>query len=47
MIPRVETKSSKFISIFHEQSGWNLAGAKFFVLWLIHFEKYKLLALKN
>jgi hypothetical protein len=32
MIPRVEDKSSEFISIFHEQSGWNLARVKFFVL---------------
>jgi hypothetical protein len=32
MIPRVEDKSSEFISIFHEQSGWNLALVKFFVL---------------
>lgn len=32
MIPRVEYKSSDFISIFHEQSGWNLARVKFFVL---------------
>ena len=32
MILRVEDKSSEFISIFHEQSGWNLARVKFFVL---------------
>lgn len=32
MIPRVESKSSELVSIFHEQSGWNLARVKFFVL---------------
>lgn len=32
MTPRVESKSSELVSIFHEQSGWNLARVKFFVL---------------
>jgi len=32
MISRVESKSNKLVSIFHEQSGWNLARVKFFVL---------------
>jgi len=32
MTPRAESKSSKLVSIFHEQSGWNLARVKFFVL---------------
>ena len=32
MTSRVESKSSEFVSIFHEQSGWNLARVKFFVL---------------
>ncbi len=32
MIPRVESKSSELVSIFHEHSGWNLARVKFFVL---------------
>ena len=32
MIPRVESKSSELVSIFHEQTGWNLARVKFFVL---------------
>ena len=32
MTPRVESKSSEFVSIFHKQSGWNLARSKFFVL---------------
>lgn len=32
MTSRVESKSSEFVSIFHKQSGWNLARVKFFVL---------------
>jgi len=32
MTPRVESKSSELVSIFHDQSGWNLARVKFFVL---------------
>jgi hypothetical protein len=32
MISRVESKSSELVSIFHEQTGWNLALVKFFVL---------------
>jgi hypothetical protein len=32
MTPRVESKSSELVTIFHEQSGWNLARVKFFVL---------------
>lgn len=32
MIPRVEPKSSELVSIFHAQTGWNLARVKFFVL---------------
>ena len=32
MIPRVESKSSELVSIFHEQTGWNLARVKFCVL---------------
>ena len=32
MTSRVEAKSSELISIFHKQSGWNLARVKFFVL---------------
>ena len=32
MTPRVESKSSELVSIFHAQSGWNLARVKFFVL---------------
>ena len=32
MTPRVEAKSSELGSIFHEQSGWNLARVKFFLL---------------
>ena len=32
MTSRVESKSSELVSIFHEQSGWNLARVKFFVL---------------
>lgn len=32
MTSRVEAKSSELISIFHQQSGWNLARVKFFVL---------------
>ena len=34
MIPRVESKSSELVSIFHDQSGWNLARVKFFVLFI-------------
>lgn len=34
MIPRVESKSSELVSIFHEQTGWNLARVKFFVLFI-------------
>lgn len=34
MIPRVESKNSELVSIFHEQSGWNLARVKFFVLFI-------------
>ena len=34
MISRVESKSSELVSIFHEQSGWNLARVKFFVLFI-------------
>lgn len=32
MTPREESKSSELVSIFHQQSGWNLARVKFFVL---------------
>lgn len=32
MTSRVESKSSELVSIFHKQSGWNLARVKFFVL---------------
>ena len=32
MISRVEHKSSELVSIFHQQTGWNLARVKFFVL---------------
>jgi hypothetical protein len=32
MIPRVDPKSSELVSIFHAQTGWNLARVKFFVL---------------
>ena len=32
MTPRVEPKSSELVSIFHAQTGWNLARTKFFVL---------------
>ena len=32
MISRVEHKSSELVSIFHKQTGWNLARVKFFVL---------------
>lgn len=32
MTSRVESKSSELVSIFHQQSGWNLARVKFFVL---------------
>lgn len=32
MTSRVESKSSELVSIFHEQTGWNLARVKFFVL---------------
>jgi hypothetical protein len=32
MTPRVESKSSELVTIFHEQTGWNLARVKFFVL---------------
>ena len=32
MTSRVESTSSELVSIFHEQSGWNLARVKFFVL---------------
>lgn len=31
MTPRVESKNSELVSIFHAQSGWNLARVKFFV----------------
>lgn len=34
MIPRVESKNSELVSIFHEQTGWNLARVKFFVLFI-------------
>ncbi len=34
MTSRVEYKSSELVSIFHEQSGWNLARVKFFVLFI-------------
>jgi len=32
MTSRVEYKSSEFVSISHQQSGWSLARVKFFVL---------------
>ena len=32
MTSRVESKSSELVSIFHKQTGWNLARVKFFVL---------------
>ena len=32
MTSRVRSKSSELVSIFHDQSGWNLARVKFFVL---------------
>ena len=32
MTPRVEPKSGELVPIFHQQSGWNLAQVKFFVL---------------
>jgi len=31
MTPRVDAKSSELVSIFHKQSGWNLARVKIFV----------------
>lgn len=31
MTPRVDAENSKLVSIFHRQSGWNLARVKFFV----------------
>lgn len=34
MIPRVESKNSELVSIFHEQTGWNLARVKLFVLFI-------------
>lgn len=34
MTPRVQAKSSELVSIFHEQTGWNLARVKFFVLFI-------------
>ena len=41
MTSRIEYKSSELISIFHEQSGWNLARVKFFVLFICALCKVK------
>jgi len=32
MTSRAESKNSELVSIFHKQTGWNLARTKFFVL---------------
>lgn len=47
MTPRVESKSSELVSILHEQSGWNLARVKFFVLMISALCKVQLVALKK
>ncbi|WP_201301085.1 hypothetical protein [Sunxiuqinia indica] len=34
MTPKLESKYSELVAIFHEQSGWNMARVKFFVLFI-------------
>lgn len=41
MTSRIEYKSSELVSIFHQQSGWNLARVKFFVLFICALCKVK------
>jgi hypothetical protein len=41
MTSRIEYKSNELVSIFHEQSGWNLARVKFFVLFICALCKVK------
>lgn len=41
MTSRIQYKSNELVSIFHEQSGWNLARVKFFVLFICALCKVK------
>ena len=41
MTSRIEYKNSELVSIFHQQSGWNLARVKFFVLFICALCKVK------
>ena len=41
MTSRIEYKSNELVSIFHEQSKWNLARVKFFVLFICALCKVK------
>ena len=41
MTSRIEYKNNELISIFHEQSGWNFARVKFFVLFICALCKVK------
>ena len=41
MTSRIENKSNELVSIFHQQSGWNLARVKFFVLFICALCKVK------
>jgi len=41
MTSRIEYKSNELVSIFHAQSGWNLARVKFFVLFICALCKVK------
>ena len=41
MTSRIEYKSNELVSIFHKQSGWNLARVKFFVLFICALCKVK------
>lgn len=47
MTSRIEYKSNELISIFHEQSGWNLARVKFFVLFICALCKVKTVGFEN